>query len=112
MEVKFASILCFSLFLAGGAGQHSDLQLLSFLPGLAGQPGLLVQQPRPSQSGPRRTKLAPPQALPGVCQEGSAHVGQGPVQKVGFLQYIPTQDINNNCLCILNPPKLQWCEVN
>lgn len=101
VDVKFASILRFSLPLAGGAGQHSDLQLLSFLPGLAGQPGLLVQQPRPSQSGPRRTKLAPPQALPGVCQEGSAHVGQGPVQKVGFLQYIPTQDINNKCLCIL-----------
>lgn len=105
IDVKSASILWFSLLLAGGAGQHSDLQLLSFLPGLAGQPGLLVQQPRPSQSGPRRTKLAPPQALPGVCQEGSAHVGQGPVQKVGFLQSITAQDINNKCLCVLTLPK-------
>lgn len=73
------------LLLARGAGQHFDPQLLSFLLGLAGQSGLLVQQPRPRQSRPQRTKLTSPQALPGVCQEGSAHVGQGPVQKVRFL---------------------------
>lgn len=94
--------LWFPLLPAGGAGQHADLQLLSLLPGLAGQPGLLVQQLRPSQSGSRRTKLTPPQALPGVCQEGSAHVGQGPVQKVG--SYINTQDTNKKGLLFVTLP--------
>lgn len=92
---------------AGGAGQHADLQLLSLLSGLAGQPGLLVQQLRPSQSGSWRTKLTPPQALPGVCQEGSAHVGQGPVQKVG--SDTNTQDTNTQGLLFVTLP---WYDVN
>ncbi|CAB1413946.1 unnamed protein product [Pleuronectes platessa] len=64
-----------------GAGQRPLLQLPSFLHGLSEQPGLLVRQPRPSESGPCRPDLAPPPTLQSLRQEGPAHVGEGPMPK-------------------------------
>ena len=80
---------CFILsVLDRGVGQHSLLQLSSFLPRLSVQPGLLVWQPSPSKSGPWGTDIASPQTLQSVCKESPAHVGQGPMPKVVVLLYI------------------------